>query len=242
MTKTFYKVQCTNATHRLCMHDGTFTSSDAECAKTLEERLSKLAGLARLGAPIDDVKGCLGLALLVQHGLPSVFSTGGVGEEMRLGHWRALYIRYESHSLVIKTCTEIRRAAHAQHAELISTARAHLLLLRQAYRVDLQRNELVAMTTFVPDTLTERLNGQVVAHYASGHWMVPLQRDWLTSVHQAGMAVIDNHFVVGVSEETPGIVFAVSNEAGRMVVREFFFNHHTRLLGAIKPESTGATP
>lgn len=241
MAKTFYKVQCTNATHRLCVmgspsSDADFSSSDTACTHALDERLTKLGGLARLGAPIEDIKGCLGLALLVKYGLPSIFGSGGVGEELRLGHWRQLYIRYESHSLVTNTISALRRAAHEQYADLFALARLDLLRLRQAYRVDLPRNELRSTTRFVPETPSWQLNGFVVADYSADRWTVPLQRGWEQSVHAAGLSVIADHFVVGVSEETPGIVFAITNENGRYVVREFFYNHHTRQLGAIKPE------
>lgn len=240
MTTTFYRVQCTNATHRLAIRGEEFSSTDATCAHEIDEKLTKLGGLALLGAPIEDTRGCLGLALLVKYGLPSIFGSVGVGEEMRLGHWRQLYIRYESHSLVERTCSALRRVAHEQYADLFATARQQLLQLRRAYRIDMPRNELVSTTTFVPETPSYQLNGFVVADYSAGRWTVPLQRHWLDSVHGAGLGMIANRFVVGVSEETPGFVFAITNERGRYIVREFFYNHHTKQLGAIKP--SGSAP
>lgn len=205
-----------------------------ECAHSGAEQLTKLAAAARLGA-VPEAGGCLGIALLVEYGLPAIFTTGSLGETLNLGFWRALYIRYETNTVVQVALARLRIAAEAEHTEVLQKARESMLKVGRSYqRV---RNDIVAETTFVPNA--QALAGANVASFRTDIWTVPLQKGWVASVYDCGMAVVDDRFVVGVVEDKPGFVYAITREddVGRFVVREFFYNHHLRRLGRVK-EST----
>lgn len=200
---------------------------DCTCGSEAVASAARLAALIRLGRPHDAGPGCVSFIALYEHGLQSMI------DHKSFGAWRRLYMRYETNKLVIAKMDRIYRDRERALAPTYAAARQ--ALRKTAVRRDFSKADLDELTTFHGDTAESELLGYEIAGCREDSWEIPLQKGWLESVHDAGIAVVSGRFVCGVNTQRPGFVYAITKDEDGVgyTVGEFFLNSRTKQLGKV---------
>ncbi|MCZ7681525.1 MAG: hypothetical protein M5U28_23100 [Sandaracinaceae bacterium] len=125
-----------------------------------------------------------------------------------LGAWRALYVRYETHTLVEAA---VRRYADATRDPRRERALEALATCgyRRARRLTMQHS-LVGL-----DLPLSAIDGAVVAMYREELWEVPLAPDWHEAVHAQGLATVCGRFVCARSTELSSVLYVIIEDEPR---------------------------
>lgn len=202
------RILCNHQWHTVEFRDdGTITSTgrNGGCGDVTEA--SRGLGAAILLGKRNVAGGCVALAALVNHGVPS-FLQRPPGKEgyINLGQWDPLYTRFESNKVVQAAMVATRLVRDTAHAETFRQART--VFSKCSHRGDLFSRSKI---TFLGDQHMEA--GRVIALTRASVWTIPLQHDWLESIFKTGIAVISRRFVCGIEANDPRLVWAISRES-----------------------------